>query len=99
MQRRPVFFSKKAEGDLNWIYGTVASPAGPDIALRYVERIKRFCDGLDYASERGTLRNDIRPGLRIFGFENRVTIAFVAELERVVILRVFYGGANWQDEF
>lgn len=31
-------------------------------------------------------------------FERRVTIAFIVESERVVILRVFYGGADWQDD-
>jgi toxin ParE1/3/4 len=38
------------------------------------------------------------PGLRVVGFQRRVTVAFVVEPERVVILRLFYGGANWADE-
>jgi toxin ParE1/3/4 len=49
------------------------------------------------ASERGQLREDIRPGLRVAGFEHRVAIAFIVEDERVIILRVFYGGQNWTD--
>lgn len=98
MKRRPVVFSNQAEADFNWIYDTVAMAAGAEIALRYVERIKRFCDALEYASERGTRRDDVRPGLRVVGFERRVTIAFVTQPERVAILRVLYGGANWEEE-
>ena len=42
-------------------------------------------------------RDDIRPGLRIIGFERRVTMAFMVEAERVVVLRLFYRGANWEN--
>jgi len=59
--------------------------------------VRAFCERLDYASERGTRRDDIRPGLRIIGFEGRVTVAFMVEAERVVVLRLFDGGANWEN--
>jgi toxin ParE1/3/4 len=48
------------------------------------------------ASERGTLRNDIRKNLRIVGFEKRVTVAFTVNSSSVFILRIFWGGQNWQ---
>jgi toxin ParE1/3/4 len=35
--------------------------------------------------------------LRIIGFERRITIAFVVEPERVVILRLFYAGRDWEN--
>ncbi len=44
--------------------------------------------------ERGTLRDDIRPGLRTVGFERRMTIAFHVESKRVVIDRVLYAGRD-----
>lgn len=53
----------------------------------------------DLASERGTQRDDIMPGLRIIGFERRVTIAFTVEETQITILRVFYGGKNWENEW
>jgi toxin ParE1/3/4 len=31
----------------------------------------------------------------MIGFERRVTVAFTVEDERVVILRLFYGGQDW----
>jgi len=35
-------------------------------------------------------------GLRVVGFERRVTIAFEVDDERVTILRIFYGGVDWE---
>jgi toxin ParE1/3/4 len=57
-----------------------------------------YCLGFDIASERGHRRDDVSPGLRIVGFERRVTIAFVADENQVTILRLFYGGQNWEDK-
>ena len=37
--------------------------------------------------------------MRIIGFERRVTVAFAVEPESLVILRLFYGGADWQKEW
>jgi toxin ParE1/3/4 len=44
------------------------------------------------AAERGTRRDDIRVGLRVVGFERRVTIAFHVDPKRVTIDRILYGG-------
>jgi len=55
-------------------------------------------DSKPIASERGHRRDDVSPGLRIVGFERRVTIAFVADENQVTILRLFYGGQNWEDK-
>lgn len=49
------------------------------------ERLRMFCERLQHGAERGSMRD----GLRIIGFERRVTIAFVAEEDRVTILRLF----------
>ena len=54
------------------------------------------CKAFSHASERGQLRNDIRPNLRMIGFERRVAIAFTVDAERVTILRIFYGGRSWE---
>lgn len=95
MKRRRVEISDEARTDLIALYAWIAEAAGPDAALSYIERLERYCRGFDVASERGTQRDDIRPGLRIVGCERRVTIAFTVEDERVVFLRVFYGGQDW----
>jgi toxin ParE1/3/4 len=44
--------------------------------------------------KRGARRDDLRPGLRILGFERRAAIALQATAETVVILRILYGGRD-----
>jgi toxin ParE1/3/4 len=96
VKERIVLFSPEARNDLIALYDWIARAANPDIALSYVERIEAFCSRLSFASQRGHRRDDVRPGLRIVGFERRVTVAFTVEDSRVVILRLFYGGRNWE---
>lgn len=99
MKTRAVEFHEEATSDLHALYDWIADVANPEIALGYLERIEAYCLGFDIASERGQLREDIRPGLRVVGFERRVTLAFVVEEERVLFLRIFYGGQNWETRF
>ena len=99
MKRRRVEFSPEAEADLRAIYDWIERKADAVIALGYIERLYRACMTLDIASERGTARHDIRKGLRITGFERRATIAFTVSPNTVTILRVFYGGRDWEREF
>ena len=79
------------------MFDWIAAQSSIDIADGYAKRLELFCSGLDLASERGTKRNDIRLGLRIIGFERRVTIAFEVEMDMVTILRLFYGGQTWEE--
>ena len=69
------------------------------MALRYLERVEAFCQGLSLGSERGHLRSDSPPGLRITGFERRLSIAFTVDDEKVTILRVFTAGRNGETSF
>ena len=99
MKRRIIAYAPAAGDDLDWIYDTVARVSTPGKASDYEHRIRDFCQRLEYGAERGTLHDDLRPGLRTVGFERRVTIAFVVEDHRVVILRIFYGGRDWGADF
>jgi toxin ParE1/3/4 len=99
VRRREIVFSPEARDDLWRLYERIATAAGMSIALSYIERIETYCLGFDLVSERGHMRDDIRPGLRIVGFERRVTIAFSVDDGRVTILRVFYGGQDWENAF
>ena len=85
----------EAETDLQLLYqGLVERGASPFTARAYVNRIFGYVNGLDLFPKRGSLRNEIRPGLRVIGFERRVSIAFVVEddTQDVVVLRILYGG-------
>jgi plasmid stabilization system protein ParE len=57
----------------------------------YVGRVVDFCNGLSIFPLRGTQRDDLLPGLRVTGFERRVTIAFVVTTDAVLIEGIFYG--------
>ena len=98
MKRRAVVYTADAGNDLDRIYNIIAEVSSASIADRYDSRIRAFCERLAFGSERGTSRDDVRPDLRVIGFERRVSVAFIVEPERVVILRLFYGGANWSDD-
>lgn len=99
MKARRVIFTPEARHDLFSIYEWIAARASLQVAISYIERLETYCLGFDVASERGHRRDDIIPGLRIVGYKRRVTIAFVVEDESVTILRLFYGGQNWEDKF
>ena len=94
MERREVIFSPEALGDLEALYDHIAADSGPTRAIGYIERIESFCRKFELAGQRGHSRDDIRPGLRIVGFERRVTIAFHIETRTVIIDRIFYGGRD-----
>jgi toxin ParE1/3/4 len=96
MKQREVVFSPEAETDLTNLFDFIAVRSSDQTALNYILRIEEFCNGLDLASERGTLRDDIRKGLRVVGFERRLVIAFTCDEDRVVILRMFSSGQNWE---
>lgn len=92
--RYEVRFTTAALRDLVGIYEYVTQRTGPLTALDYIERIKGHCLGFADFPVRGTSRDDIVPGLRVVGFERRVTIAFHIEHERVVFDRILYGGRS-----
>lgn len=96
MKRREVIFAPEARDDLIHLYDWIAAAAGPTIALTYIERIQEWVQRFELAAERGHRRDDIRAGLRIAGFERRLTMAFEIAEDRVTILRLFYGGQNWE---
>jgi plasmid stabilization system protein ParE len=89
-----IVFSPDAAADIIRLYDYIAEQSGAVRAFRYVSRIETYCAGLKYSPERGTKRDDIREGLRITGFERRVTIAFHVDPTTVIIDRILYGGRN-----
>ena len=90
---REVVFRPAAREDLRSLYDYIEldSPAN---AARYVEQIQAYCMKLADFPERGTPRDDLRPGIRILGFRRRVSIAFVIFEDRVEIARLLYGGRD-----
>lgn len=94
MRHYQVIFSPEAQTDLWDLYDYIADEAGAAVALAYVERLEVCCRGLATFPERGIVRSDIRSGIRVIGFERRVSIAFHVDSPFVVIDRIFYGGRD-----
>ena len=95
---RRVVYAPEAEVDLLMLYDDVADAASSLVAMGYLNRVEAWLARFSTASERGTRRDDIRPGLRTIGFERRITVAFTVSGDEVVIQRVFYGGQNWGED-
>jgi toxin ParE1/3/4 len=91
-----VRFRPAAEADLFNLYDYIAREAGREVAGGYIERIEAACLALEHFPRRGTRRDDIRPGLRTMGFERRATIVFRVQDEEVLIVRIFYGGQDFE---
>lgn len=85
-----------AESDLDGLLCHILQASRHGIALRHVERIEAFCRRLSDFPQRGHRRDDLVKGLRNVGFEQRLTMAFHAEADRVVIDRVLYAGAAFE---
>lgn len=92
--RYRVSYSKRALAQLEALYLYIADAAGPERAMAFVSSITDYCEGLEIFPLRGTLREDIRPGLRLLGFRRRVTVALTVTDDTVNILGVFYGGQD-----
>lgn len=99
MERYNIRLTDEAELDLARIYGFIRKKSASSIIARnYVARIRVFLDEFQDFPERGSLRDHVRPGLRIIGFERRVSVAFVVEPTEVAILRILYAGQHFENK-
>jgi toxin ParE1/3/4 len=94
--KREVIFAPEAQEDLLRLYDFVDAHSGAERARAYTERVTLYCADFANFPERGTRRDDLRPGLRIVGFERRIAIAFHVTTDTVTIDRVLYGGRDWE---
>jgi toxin ParE1/3/4 len=93
-----VVFRPRARHHLFALYRYIASQSTPETAAAYVARIEATCAGLSQFPERGTHRDDIARGVRTFGFERRVTIAFRIRRNTVEILSIAYAGRRFESD-
>ena len=93
MNRR-VTFSPRTRREIANLYDYIADSASEAVAARYIDRLERYCLGFELFGERGTMRDDLKPGVRSVGFERRVTILFTVTATEVLILRILYGGQD-----
>ncbi|MBB3137375.1 plasmid stabilization system protein ParE [Rhizobium pisi] len=87
-----VRLSAAAQRDVDALLDYLVPVAGEAIAQSYIDRLQTFLEGFQTFPKRGTVRDEIRDGLRIIGFERSLSIAFIVERETVYILRIMSGG-------
>lgn len=92
--RHRVVFSPRGRDDLIAIYTYIAQASGEHRAIGFVGRIEAYCRGLADFPARGARRDDLSPGLRVTGFERRVSIAFHIADDTVTIDRSLHGGRD-----
>ncbi len=93
-----VVFTPLAERHLDKLHRYITKQSSEERADGYINRIVDFCNGFVNFPQRGKRRDDILPGLRITGFERRVTVAFIVTVEAVVIEGIYYGGREYEAE-
>ena len=89
-----VIFAPEAQADLLQLYDYIAANSGAERAVGYTDRIVAACLNLVTFPERGTRRDDLRPGLKTTTYRRRVTIAFHITAVTVTIDRILYGGRD-----
>ena len=95
MKRRRVVYADTARSDLRTILHWLSEFATPLSAFSVVEGIEDYIDGLDMAATRGRSREDLGAGLRIVA-HHRTTIAITVDEQSVTVVRIFYGGQDWE---
>ncbi len=91
-----VRFSPEALRQLDELEAHIAEVASGAVSARYIDSIVDYCENLRTFPQRGTRRDDIRPGLRTLGYRRRLTIAFEVAENTVDIIGVFYGGQDYE---
>jgi toxin ParE1/3/4 len=97
MKQLPVIYSDDARQDLDVIFAIVLEmSASIRTAENYVRRIEAACRDTGSLPYGGVPRDGIIDGLRIVPFKKRAVIAYIVKDGAVLILKVFYGGEDYQ---
>ena len=97
MQSRRVIYAPDARQDRVRLAQWLTRQASSEVARRFDRRIREAIQRLEYASERGTVRDE-ETGLRVIGVLPTVSVAFSVGVDAVIVHRVLYNGQNWVPE-
>jgi toxin ParE1/3/4 len=90
-----VIFTPLAVRQIDTLHQYISDHSNETRADGYITRIIAYCNGFAVFPQRGSARDDVVPGLRVTGFERRVTIAYTITAQAVVIEGIFYGGQDF----
>ena len=90
-------FHPLVERDLESIVGWIVDHAGSDAAEQRLREIEQTILALAHVPQKGSVRDEIAPGLRAIPAGRKAVIAFTVddEAKEVFIQAVSYGGADW----
>lgn len=91
-----VVITPEAQQQLIALYRYIAQAAAPSVAERYTSTIVTYCEPLCKSPQRGTRRDDIRPGLRVTHYKGRAVIAFAVSESQVTVIGIYYGGLDYE---
>jgi len=94
-----VVFRPSAKADLLEIYKYIERHSSAERAGAYIDRMEAACLALSIFPQRGALRDDLAPGMRVVGFERRASILFRVDGDAVRIFRVLYAGRDFPSEW
>ena len=96
--RYGVRLTEHAQRDIESLLDYIVAHGGELVARGYLDRLQNFLRTFEQFPKRGTVRGDIRDGLRIIGFERSLSIAFVVDDEdrAVYVLRVLTRGQDFR---
>ena len=83
--------------DLDAIAHWILDYAGPDAAARKLAEIEAAITALKTTPHKGSLRDEIAPGIRAIPAGRKAVVAFLVDdgAGEVLIYAVSYGGADW----
>ena len=97
MKAKAIVFRPEADADIFALYEYIAQLSGSiKTAYEFTQRVRSTCMKLEYFSERGTMRNEIKDGLRILIHEHKTVIAYFIHGDIVEITNIFHGGRDWE---
>jgi toxin ParE1/3/4 len=90
-------FHPLVANDLDLIASIIIDYAGPEVAARKLAEIEAVVTSLKDFPHRGSIRNEIAPGLRAIPAGRKAVIAFVVDddAKEVLIYAISYGGSDW----
>jgi toxin ParE1/3/4 len=91
-----VVFTPEAQAPLVELHRYISNAATPATAERFINAIIDQCENLQNFPLRGTLREDIRPGLRTIHYKSRTIITYFVDADLISILGIFYGGQDFR---
>jgi plasmid stabilization system protein ParE len=96
-----VVYSLVALQQLRDIERFISAESAPDRAVAYTKRIRQACESLRSFPYRHRLRDDVRPRLRVVGFEGRASIHYMIDDDSatVIVLGIYYGGQDWESRY